>query len=60
MVFGIKESFRKNRSTIDPLMFLTREIQNAFALQNQTIAVLFDLEKAYDTTCQGGYPYATC
>ena len=42
--------FRKNRSTIDPLMFLTREIQNAIALQNQTIAVFFDLEKAYDTT----------
>ena len=37
--------FRKNRSTIDPLMFLTREIQNAIALQSQTIAVFFDLEK---------------
>ena len=46
--------FRKNRSTIDPLMFLTREIQNAIALQNQTIAVFFDLEKAYDTTWRGG------
>ena len=37
--------FRKNRSTIGPLMFLTREIQNAIALQNQTIAVFFDLKK---------------
>ena len=46
--------FRKNRSIIDPLMFLTREIQNAIALQNQTIAVFFDLEKAYDTTWRGG------
>ena len=46
--------FRKNRSTIDPLMMLTREIQNAFAVQNQTIAVFFDLEKAYDTTWRGG------
>ena len=35
-------------------MFLTREIQNAIALQNQTIAVFFDLEKAYDTTWRGG------
>ena len=46
--------FRKNRSTIDPLTFLSREIQNAFAVQNQTIAVFFDLEKAYDTTWRGG------
>ena len=46
--------FRKNRSTIDPLLILTREIQNAFANQNQTIAVFFDLEKAYDTTWRGG------
>ncbi|MGL5407107.1 MAG: RNA-directed DNA polymerase, partial [Propionibacteriaceae bacterium] len=46
--------FRKNRSTSDPLMFLTREIQNAFAVQNQTVAVFFDLEKAYDTTWRGG------
>ena len=46
--------FRKNRSTMDPLSFITREIQNAFAIQNQTIAVFFDLEKAYDTTWRGG------
>ena len=46
--------FRKNRSTIDPLMILSREIQNAFAAQNQTIAVFFDLEKAYDTTWRVG------
>ena len=46
--------FRKNRSTIDPLMFLTREIQNAIAIQDQTIAVFFDLEKAYDTTWRAG------
>ena len=46
--------FRKNRSAIDPLMFLTREIQNTIALRNQTIAVFFDLEKAYDTTWRGG------
>ena len=29
--------FRKNRSTNDPLIFLTREVQNAFAMQSQTI-----------------------
>ena len=46
--------FRKARSTIDPLLLLTREVQNSFAIQNQTIAVFFDIEKAYDTTWQGG------
>ena len=46
--------FRKNRSTMDPLLMLTREIENAFAMQNQTIAVFFDLEKAYDTTWRAG------
>ena len=46
--------FRKNRSTLDPLMILTREIQNAFAIQSQTVAVFFDLEKAYDTTWRAG------
>ena len=47
--------FRKNRSTLDPLMILTREVQNAFAIQNQTVAVFFDdLEKAYDTTWRAG------
>ena len=46
--------FRKNRSTLDPLLFLTREIQNAFAVQGQAIGVFFDLEKAYDTTWRGG------
>ena len=46
--------FRKGKSTLDPLLIVTREIQNAFAVQNQTIAVFFDLEKAYDTTWRGG------
>ena len=46
--------FRKNRSTMDPLLILSREIQNSFAVQNQTIAVFFDLEKAYDTTWRAG------
>ena len=46
--------FRKSRSTLDPLLLITREIQNAFAVRNQTIAVFFDLEKAYDTTWRGG------
>ena len=46
--------FRKNKSTLDPLLMLSREIQNAFAIQNEVVGVFFDLEKAYDTTWRGG------
>ena len=46
--------FRKNKSTLDPLLMISREIQNAFAIQNEVIGVFFDLEKAYDTTWRGG------
>ena len=46
--------FRKHRSTLDPLLMLSREIQKAFARENQTIGIFFDLEKAYDTTWREG------
>ena len=42
--------FRKNRSTLDPLLKLSNQIQQGFATGNQTIGVFFDMEKAYDTT----------
>ena len=41
--------FRKNRSTLDPLLNLTNDIQQGFANHKQTIGVFFDIEKAYDT-----------
>ena len=46
--------FRKKRSTLDPLLRLTNQIQQGFAKQCQTICVFFDLEKAYDTTWRFG------
>ena len=46
--------FRKNKSTLDPLLLLTNKIQEGFARQLQTIGVFFDLEKAYDTTWRYG------
>ena len=46
--------FRKNRSTLDPLLRLTNQIQQGFVKQSQTIGVFFDLEKAYDTACRSG------
>ena len=46
--------FRKNRSTLDPLLKLSNEIQLGFANSKQTIGVFFDMEKAYDTTWRHG------
>ncbi|MGL4677181.1 MAG: reverse transcriptase domain-containing protein, partial [Brevinema sp.] len=40
---------RKQRSTTDSLFRLTNEIQKGFTTNMQTIAVFFDIEKAYDT-----------
>ena len=45
---------RKNRSTLDPLLRLSNQIQQGFANGRQTIGVFFDLEKAYDTTWRQG------
>ena len=46
--------FRKNTSTIDPLLKLSTYIQDGFVKGNHTIGVFFDLEKAYDTTWRKG------
>ena len=46
--------FRKNRSTLDPLLKLTNQIQEGFARRRKTFGVFFDLEKAYDTTWRRG------
>ena len=42
--------FRKNRNCLDHLIRLETYIREAFGRGEQTIAVFFDLEKAYDTT----------
>ena len=45
--------FCKNRSTLDPILKLSNQIQQGFAKQRQTIGVFFglvDLEKVCDTT----------
>ena len=46
--------FRKNCSTLDPLLKLSTTIQNAFIQKKHTIGIFFDLEKAYDTTWRKG------
>ena len=41
--------FRPKRSTIEPISQLTTEVLNGFTRKRNTIAVLFDIEKAFDT-----------
>ena len=52
--------FRINRSTLDPLLRLSNQIQQGFANHKQTIGVFFDLEKAYDTTWRQGIIRELC
>lgn len=42
--------FRKYRSCLDNLVLLENVIQNGFAVRKHTVAIFFDLEKAYDRT----------
>ena len=46
--------FRKNRSTIDHLIWLETYIRSAFLNKEHVVAVLFYIEKAYDTTWKYG------
>ena len=46
--------FRKNCSTADDLVRFDSYIRNAFAKKEHVFAILFDLEKAYDTTWKHG------
>ena len=41
---------RKNRSTLDSLASLENQIKEGFLVKKMTVAVFFDIEKAYDTT----------
>lgn len=45
-----QSGFRKFRSTADNLVVLEHNIMEGFAKTESTIAIFFDLEKAYDTT----------
>ena len=44
--------FRKNRSTIEPIAQLTTQILNGFMNKQITIAISFDIQKAFDTLNQ--------
>ena len=49
-----QSGFRKNRSTTDSLIQFQYDIENAISRGEHTIAVFFDLTKAYDMTWKYG------
>lgn len=49
-----QSGFRRNRSTLDHLVYLEALAQDTFLSKQQLLAVFFDLEKAYDTTWRYG------
>ena len=50
LLVNYQAGFRRNRSTTDNLIMLQDAIEEAFGKRQHTVAVFFDLEKAYDTT----------
>ena len=51
---NIQSGFRKGRSTTDCIVQLTTDMQQAIIEKKHTIAVFFDLQKAYDTSWRRG------
>jgi ribonuclease HI len=49
-----QSGFRKNRSTLDNLIRLETHIREGFIQKAHTVAIFFDIEKAYDTTWKYG------
>ena len=50
----IQAGFRKGRSTTDCIVQITNDMQQTILNKKHTIAVFFDLQKAYDTTWRRG------
>ncbi|GBN27831.1 hypothetical protein AVEN_28129-1 [Araneus ventricosus] len=46
--------FRQARCTVDNLLVLETEIRNAFIRRQHTVAIVFDIEKAYDRSWRFG------
>ena len=49
-----QSGFRKNRSTVDHLVQFETHVRQALANKQHTIAIFFDLEKAYDKSWRYG------
>ena len=51
---GKQAGFRKNRSATDALIQFEGDVQTAIANKQHTIAIFFDINKAYDTAWRRG------
>jgi len=54
LISPIQNGFRKNRSTIDHLVHFESLLREASIKNLHTVAIFFDIEKAYDTTWKYG------
>ena len=54
IITNFQSGFRYQRGTNDHLVRLETFIREAFIKKEHLVAVFFDLEKAYDTTCKYG------
>ena len=50
----VQNGFRRNRNCLDQVTKLDTHMREAFVRNYHTIAIVFDLEKAYDTTWRYG------
>jgi len=50
LLSNIQYGFRRGRSTLDHIVGFETFIRNAFLKKEQAVSILFDLEKACDTT----------
>jgi len=46
----VQNGFRKSRSTVDHIVRFESYLRKAFVTHSHTVAIFFDIEKAYDTT----------
>ena len=54
LIAEYQSGFRKNHSTLDHLVNLEHNIQNAFLKREHLVAIFFDLERAFDMTWRYG------
>jgi len=54
LITRVQSGFRKQRSTTDQLVHLETFVREVFVNKQHTVAIFFDLEKAYDTTWKYG------
>ena len=59
LLSNLQTGFRAKRSTIDQIVHRETLIKEAFIKKEHLVAILFDLEKAYNTTWPYGIPWPT-